>query len=244
MLSLVEGFTRYFDIRLAHTEALKEQSYRIRHQVYAEELAWEERQGTSMETDAYDPHALPLLLRHKASGLYAGTIRLVTAPSGSTSDLMPFEELYGGSIRKDVLDPDRLERNRLGEISRLCVPAGFRRRAGEKNKPFILNDMSGLNLVSEEDQRNFPKISVGLYLSVVAAARLRGISHLFIVAETRLKRRLEWLGIHMTQIADEKEHRGKRSLFFLQPEIAIPKLKPELSGLYHWIEAELQDQLF
>ena len=40
-LDLVRDFDTYFEIVPAYTEVLRDEVYRIRYQVYAEELGWE-----------------------------------------------------------------------------------------------------------------------------------------------------------------------------------------------------------
>lgn len=242
-LSIVQGFSDYFDIRLANTPALKQTSYQIRHQVYCEELGWEPETGDKVETDPYDDHSLPLLLYHKVSKTYAGTMRLVVPPTDEPGRPLPFEVLYGTSLHTDVIDLATVSRSSIGEISRLCVPGSFRRRAGEKNKPFVLNDMSGLDLHSAEDQRNFPKISVGLYIGVIALTKLLDLPHIFVVTEPRLMRRLQWLGIPTEQAGDDIEHRGTRALFYLDREYVLENLKPEMRALLTLLEEQLATQI-
>ena len=61
----------------ATTQALREECYRIRHDVYCRELGFEAVREDGMETDAYDPHSVHCLLRAHASDRLIGCIRLI-----------------------------------------------------------------------------------------------------------------------------------------------------------------------
>ena len=54
--SLAENFDEFFEIKLADTQDLKNESYKIRHTVYAQELGWEPISPNGMEIDECDPY--------------------------------------------------------------------------------------------------------------------------------------------------------------------------------------------
>ncbi|MCC2614903.1 PEP-CTERM/exosortase system-associated acyltransferase [Aestuariibacter halophilus] len=241
--SLAENFDKYFAIKVANTEELRKESYRIRHMVYSEELGWEPTQPSGLEVDECDDYAHPLLLEHKRTGAYAGTVRLVVPPPHNPEAKLPFELHCEETIQRDVVNPDHLQRGAFGEISRLSVPNSFRRRLDEQHKPFVINEMSSGDIFSEEERRNFPNIAIGLYLSVIAMVKMCNHSHMFVVVEPRLKKRLGRLGLNFTQCGEELDYHGIRALFVLEHERLTSDLSVEILELYQLLENQLREQL-
>lgn len=240
--SFVANFDEFFQLKLATTEALRQDCYKIRHEVYAEEFGWEPRSKNEMEIDECDVYSISLLLQHKRTGANAGTVRIVIPPQNQLERKLPFEIHCNDSVRLAVVDPQNLPRGSFGEMSRMCVPMDFRRRSGETNSPFIINDLKGDNIFSDEETRNFPKISVGLYFGVLALARMRNLSHFFVVMEPRLSRRIRRLGIHLKQCGDEINFHGTRALFFLENKDYTVNLKPEMLELFNLLQSQLKEQ--
>ena len=241
--SLAENFDEYFEIKLADTEDLKNASYKIRHTVYAQELGWEPINLNGKETDECDPYAFSILLVHKRTGQFAGTVRLVIPPHSMPNSKLPFELHCADTINRDVIDPDALKRGSFGEISRLSVPNQFRRRLDEKNKPFVINELSGGDVFSEEERRNFPNIAIGLYLSVIAMVNMCNHSHMFVVVEPRLNKRLKRLGLNFQQCGEELDYHGTRALFCLERKDFTGNLNAEVLLLYNLLEKQLTQQL-
>ncbi|MCV2886012.1 PEP-CTERM/exosortase system-associated acyltransferase [Aestuariibacter sp. AA17] len=241
--TLAQNFFSYFEVVIADTKDLREESYRIRHNVYSQELGWEPTTESGFETDECDGYAIPLLLKHKTSGQFAGTVRLVVPPKDQLEKQLPFELHCIESVRKDLVDPKQLERGMFGEISRLAVPATFRKRKGEQEQAFIINDMQHPPPFTEDERRNFPNIAIGLYLSVIAMCDLLGHSHMFVVVEPRLARRLSRLGINFTQVGNELDYHGIRALFVLERENFSSKLSVEMLEMYVLVKSSMQSQM-
>lgn len=241
--SLADNFDEYFEIKLADTEDLKNESYKIRHTVYAEELGWEPINPDGIEVDECDPYAFSILLVHKRTGNFAGTVRLVIPPSAKPDSKLPFELHCADTLIRDVVDPDTIMRGSFGEISRLSVPNQFRRRLDEKNKPFVINELVGGDVFSEEERRNFPNIAIGLYLSVIAMVNMCNHSHMFVVVEPRLNKRLKRLGLNFQQCGEEMDYHGIRALFCLERKDFTGNLNPEVLELYQLLEKQLAQQL-
>ena len=104
-LHLAQSFDQYFEIVFANTTELQRESYRIRHQVYSEELGWEPPRDSRMEMDAYDEFSHSILLRHKRTGAFVGTVRLVLPPPELPHATLPFEDNCLDSMMLDVVDP-------------------------------------------------------------------------------------------------------------------------------------------
>lgn len=243
-LSLAENFDKYFEIILADTPELKQESYKIRHMVYSEELGWEPTNAEGIETDECDPYSFPLLLVHKRTKAFAGTVRLVIPPIADPSAQLPFELHCAETVIKEVLDPNLLPRGTFGEISRLSVPGSFRRRLDEQKMPFVINELSEKkDIFSEEERRNFPNIAIGLYLGVIAMVNMCNHSHMFVVVEPRLKKRLGRLGLNFVQCGDELDYHGIRALFYLDQKGFVSNLNAEIRALYDLLETQLRKQI-
>jgi N-acyl amino acid synthase of PEP-CTERM/exosortase system len=156
---------------------------------------------------------------------------------------LPFELHCAESVQKEVIDPETLPRGTFGEISRLSVPNSFRRRLDEQQKPFVINDVGKGDVFSEEERRNFPNIAIGLYLGVIAMVNMCNHSHMFVVVEPRLKKRLGRLGLNFVQCGEELDYHGIRALFYLDQNGFVANLNKEIRALYDLVEGQLRNQL-
>ena len=237
--SLVRNFSIYFRPRYAATRHQRHFSYTIRHQVYAEELGWEPVNEHRLERDECDDYAHHCLLEHKRTGDIAGCVRLVIPPDGESQARLPFQ-LHD----INVVSPDKIcsiFKNSVGEISRLAVPSCFRRRANESGKPFILDDRNP-TLFTKDERRNFPNISIGLYLSAIALVDLCGLDLVLVVMEPRLQRHLKRYGLLFRQISTAFELRGERALYELPRSELTRHMNPQIKALYNFIRDELETQ--
>lgn len=242
-VTLAENFDKYFEIKFANTEVLRQESFRIRHAVYCEELGWEPLRPDGMETDECDQYSFSLLLLHKRTGQYAGTVRIIIPPPDQPQQKLPFEQHCLDSLYPDFDKLQQISRGSYGEISRLAVPEAFRRRSGEKNMPFVLNECDAKDVFSDDERRNFPNIAVGLYLSVIALVKICNHAATFVVVEPRLNKRLERLGLRFKQIGEEMDYHGVRALFYLPKEDYSADLNSEMLELFDSLEARLREQV-
>ncbi|GAA5215277.1 PEP-CTERM/exosortase system-associated acyltransferase [Corallincola platygyrae] len=241
--TLADNFDRYFGIKYAKSSAMRNFAYRIRHQVYAEELGWEPCNSQEMETDTCDPYSHVCLLEHRTSGQYAGTIRLVIPPVHASQSKLPFEQHCMESCWPEVINPADLERGTFGEISRLAVPDTFRRRRDEKGKPFVLNENSTPRAFTEEERRNFPNIAIGLYLAAIALVDICHHQCVFVMMEPRLQRHLMRFGLPFEQAGEAMEYHGTRALYALPQEKLTRYLSKEVAELYDLIKQQLNHQV-
>ncbi|GAA0369842.1 hypothetical protein GCM10009092_37650 [Bowmanella denitrificans] len=243
--TVAENFDKYFAIKFVNTDALRKESYRIRHSVYCDEMGWLASSEDGLETDECDAYSFSLLLEHKRTGVYAGTVRLVIPPVTNPEKKLPFE-LHGlEHVQKDVIDSTKLSRGTFGEISRLAVSRDFRRREGEQKQAFVINEMRGAKKekFAEEERRNFPNIAIGLYLGIIALENMCNHSQMFVVVEPRLKKRLQRLGLEFIQCGEEHFYHGIRALFYLPREHFTSNLNTEMLELYQLLEDSLRKQV-
>ena len=216
--SVAKNFDKYFDIRLANTEALKKIVYKIRYDVYCAELGWEENCPVDVEKDIYDEYSVYCLLEHKRTKKFAGCIRLITA---SKTNLLPFEVNCKAAIDTGIIDPSKLNRFEIGEISRLAVSADYRKRKNDKIYSFSNENEEQVQIsehMQEEEWRYFPSIAIGLYLSSLAYADLLRLEYVFVMMEPKLSRHLRRCGIVFEKGGKQIDYHGLRGLFYLGTE--------------------------
>ena len=245
-INIGEQFNKYFEIVLADNDQLKAYCYRIRYDVYCVELGFEEPVNfpDCLERDEFDKVSHHYLLRHKSSGQFAGTIRLVDTvlAQGASANVCPFEYYCLDSITDPALHPRNFNKHAYCEVSRLAVPASFRRRSGEQGKPYILegNRVS----ITMEEQKTFPYIAVGLYLAAAAHfVNSEHLDHIYVMMERRLARHLQMVGIHFKQIGRVMDYHGERAAFHVDEHRLLGKMSANVMELYKSIESSVVAQL-
>ncbi len=164
-MDLVSPYREYFSITMADTDELRKEVYKLRYEVYCRELGWEDPNSfpDGLEKDIYDDCSRHCLLKHKRTGVYAGTVRMVmTDRSPPNRPPVPMVEHCGDTLFDGPFRPDRLSVGSYGEISRLALHSEFRRRASEQLDP----EGQGEQLFewTQTERRRFPHIALGLYL--------------------------------------------------------------------------------
>jgi N-acyl amino acid synthase of PEP-CTERM/exosortase system len=231
-----DGFSKYFEILLAINDSEKAAAFRIRHSVYCEDLAWEAIRTDGMETDEYDAHALHCLVRSRASGDFIGCVRLILTAPDSPHAPLPFERTCGPALHRSLLDPAKLPRDRIAEVSRLAIIGQYRRRRGEKHMP--AGGIQDTELDSAGQPR-FAWLLIGLYMGVFAVAARHGLEQLFLLSEPRLARHLNKIGITNVQIGNPTEHRGFRAPAVMDVQHVITNLDPLLKSVFTHVNAQL-----
>jgi N-acyl amino acid synthase of PEP-CTERM/exosortase system len=236
MPDLGRTFRRYFEVVPALTGELRDEAYRIRHQVYCEELHFEPERPDRRERDDYDAHALHCLIRSVRTGEFAGCTRLVRAWPGDPLYPLPFERICAETIDRSIVDPQALPRESIAEVSRLAVIAAFRRRRGEHRQAAPFSEKS----LAEGRRPRFPHLLMGLYLATLELARLHGIETLFVLTEPRLAKHFARLGVHIEQIGAPVEHRGKRVPSMMKVRSIIKGLNFIVRPLYEVVAEEVR----
>jgi len=205
---LAAHFERFFQILPVHDEAARAEVFRLRYQVYCEELGYEDPAAfpDGQERDDFDARSVFALLYHRQTGRAAACVRLVLDQPGQG---FPFEHACGGRLDPARLDLRMLERSRSGEISRLAVHRDFRRRRGEWQTPEATGDPED----QSGGQRRYPLLPMSLFLAAAALAMNRGLSQVFVMMEPRLARLLMSCGIHFEQVGEVIEYHGQRGPF-------------------------------
>lgn len=235
--NLGAGFRKYFRIEAAMSEDVKNEVFRVRHEVYCEELKFEPERPDRRETDAFDAHSLHCLLRAaQAPHTPVGCTRLVLANPRELDAPLPFESTCSDTIDRSIIDPAKLDRTRIAEVSRLAVRAAYRRRRGE-NKVAVALDESDYDATAE--QPRFPYIPIGLYLGAVSLAARHNIDTLFVLTEPRLAAHFGKLGVDIRQIGGPVEHRGQRVPSMMDVPSIIKGLRFMVKPIWRAVEEDI-----
>lgn len=203
-----------FTVRIADTDPLLEQAYRLRHQVYCVENAFEPRQPDGIETDGFDDRAPHALLFHRAAEEPLGTVRLVLPVSGSTVGTLPIHAV----CPHELFDEVGLPLAGTAEISRFALS---RQRLQE------LQRATG----PEESRHVLPFACLGLIAALRQIARAHDITHTVAVMEPSLRRRLSMIGLPMIEMGNPVNHHGVRVPCYTridQLEMRLKRLRPDL----------------
>lgn len=236
--SLVEGFGRYFSVKLAESAAQKEQVFRIRYRVYCEEFKYEsvEHFPDQFEIDDYDQYSRHCLITHLETGMPAGCVRLVSAIGPRDDAPLPFEKYCGNSLDQNFINGIGLDRNTVCEISRLAVDGAFRRRTGESLTRF--GEVSGLHF-SEQEQRTFSLIAVVGFLAATVLTEMENRTNVFAMMEPFLPRMMHRSGIDFQRVGKDVDYHGIRAPYFITTQSALVNMHADLRELYHWIRGNM-----
>jgi N-acyl amino acid synthase of PEP-CTERM/exosortase system len=225
-----ESFFQYFKPQLANNEQQKRDVYRLRHNVYCEELKFEEAKATLEERDEFDERSHHCFAEHLGTRKLAGTIRMVT--SDADNQLLPIEQFCLHAITNPLVNPAQFARHEICEISRLAVPAQYRKLVTQAGLGGELTQPA----VSEQERGCFTYISLCLYLAATAVAYKIKRHHVFVMMEPRLARSLVRVGIMFMQIGDAIEYHGQRAPFYLDARELRNTLRPEHLAFLHRVE--------
>jgi N-acyl amino acid synthase of PEP-CTERM/exosortase system len=231
-----EGFRSRFEVIPALTEALKDQTYRMRHSVYCEDLGFEAVRPDGREIDEYDRYATGLLIRNIPSAEFIGCARLIR-PRPGAKDPLPFEHTCAHTLNRELIEAYPAARHQIAEVSRLAIVSKFRRRKGESSSPAPLaeGDFAG------GPRPRFPYVLLGLYLGIVAQAEVQDVTKLFLLTEPRLAGHLSKVGFRLRQVSGPHEHRGTRILSMIIVSELIDGLSAHLRPVYEVVREQVFD---
>lgn len=241
---LLERFRSGFRFRLAKSDEEKKKIYRLRHEVYCEELGYEEPSNAreKLEYDEYDGRSLHCLIEHRRSGKTAGCMRLVLPSSDDVchNTRLPLQSYADQSLNHAVLHPALLDKNEICEVSRLAIALPFRRRS-VKAEVEVSVKAPFLEFTQDEKQ-TFPVIVIGLFLATYALVGMTDRRHVFAMMEPKLPRLLAMSGFNFTQVGDAIDFHGKRGAFYIDQHQAEREIHAKMLPLYRHIQDELEAQ--
>lgn len=240
---LFEKFEQDYEFLIATSDEDKKKVYSLRHEVFLREFHYEMHEDNShlFELDEYDEASIHCLIKHRASGLSAGCLRLITPSSHATSPLFRLPvEVHGASyLHHPSIQPQAIPRPLICEVSRLAIARPFRTR-NSQDTPL---PQAGNYHFSPEEVRTFPLLAIGLFLSTYALVGLTGRRHVFAMMEPRLPRLLALSGFHFTKVSHPIEYHGTRHAYYIDHQQAEQEMHRDLMPLYLHITKTLAPQL-
>lgn len=234
------GFRKYFHIDVALDEMRRDDVYRIRHEVYCEDLKFEPERPDRREIDDYDAQSLHCLLTtaHDPHRL-VGCTRLVLANPADPDAPLPFERACAATLDRSIIDPAELPRDRIAEVSRLAVRRIYRRRKGEEFNGQEIHDED----FGSTAHPRFPYIPIGLYMGAISLAAHRNIDYLFVLTEPRLASHFARLGVDIRQIGDPISHRGTRIPSVIDVQSVIRGMRFMMRPLWRTVNEEIESSM-
>ncbi|MGY5450745.1 PEP-CTERM/exosortase system-associated acyltransferase [Agarivorans sp. MS3-6] len=234
---IAQHFAEYLRPVVAYKKDTVNEAFRIRHDVYCEELNFEPVREDGMEQDEFDQYSRFCLIEHKPTTNYAGCVRIVS-PSNS-DELLPIEKFCSSAIEGAKFHPSQFERNEICEISRLAVRPQFRRRKADNFDGAAAGAINE-QTYSEEELRCFPFLAIGLYLSIASLAVRAGTHHAFVMMEPRLARSMSFLGIKFEQLGPAIEYHGVRAPYYISASMLTRSLPVGFQTLMNNIDKEVE----
>lgn len=221
---LITAFDQYFELIHADSEALHDEVYRLRYQVYVLETGFERAEDCThgLEQDRYDGRSDHYLLRHRRTGLYAATTRLILPDPDDPLADFPIERHCTFFEGSKVNDP--AIRRRLAEISRFAVSKAFKRRIGEAGTLSGVADDVDIYF-EEHERRILPHLSLGLFAAVIRMVHANGITHCYAVMEPALHRLIGRFGVIFNPIGPKADYHGLRIPCLGTVDEALPNIK-------------------
>jgi len=223
---LVTHFEQYFEILRADTPDLLEQAFRLRYQVYCQEGCLpgydplDYPDGLERDIYDYEHRSAHCLLRHRPTGINAGTVRLVLADRVRPDAPFPIEIAAGEHIDRDYLRQHCAARSSIAESSRFILARRFRSRRGEHQWPDGLVEESFDTDRGSDERRVLPHPVLGLIKAATIMSWEQQVRYLYTAMEPRLDRRLRQFGLELRPVSPLIEYHGPvRAHWGFLPEV-------------------------
>ena len=237
---IAKHFAEYLQPIVACKQTTVPEVYRIRHEVYCEELGFEPERADRQEKDEFDEYSRYCLMQHISTGDYAGTVRVVSPQQ--EDQLLPIEKYCSFALETSELKPSDYPRHEVCEISRLAVPAQFRRRNTDRYQGAetgVINE----NTYSQEELRCFPFLAMGLYLAAASLAIHTNHKHAFVMMEPRLARSMAFIGVKFLQLGPAVDYHGLRAPYYINAHMLHKALPAGFKKLYKVIDQSFMHQV-
>lgn len=214
MNDVVAAFHEYFEITNVNSAELLREVFNLRYRVLCIEQRAPGFDASSypdeMESDNYDRHSSHILLRHRPSGVFVGTARMILPDPLHLNKLLPTER----HMRFDpaLIDTARLPRKQTGEISRLVVIRRFNRRKDELID--ALKNGCNIEKWNPTVKRRFPHPMLALAVGIIRMSVDNNITHWLSVMEPALNRLLSLYGLHLDPVGPLIDHHGLRRPYY------------------------------
>jgi N-acyl amino acid synthase of PEP-CTERM/exosortase system len=228
---LVDIYRQWFDTVVVRSESDREEAHRLRYQVYCVEHAFEraDEHPDGLERDHYDAHSVHCLLRHKPSGMVAGTVRLVLPRPHAPGESFAMQRICRHPA---ITDPDIFPPGRTAEVSRFSIAKSFRQRRGDTVYPANL-EMTDARRDTHEWRRVVPNMTLGLIEGLVRMSLSHDIHVWCAVMEPALLRLLARFGIDFRPVGPPVIYHGRRQPSVIRLVDMLNEVKDRRPDVWH-----------
>lgn len=224
-LDLLESLNSQYKVHLIESKRMLHEAYKIRHNVYCRELAYENLSKDEIEQDHYDDTSFHFLVEHLNDKSYIACARLITIPKNVASTPFPLElEVTGSQLD---LNLTKESRGNYAEISRVCILPEYRR--------------STLGNINTKSFVSF--VTISLMSACLSTALYQGRWKVIALMEARSARYLRMIGMPFDKAGEVVNFRGKRTPYQANPRRIIPLMKPSTLLLFNEIYQQLKPSL-
>jgi len=244
VLTPIEASALYFSERVLEELEDFTQSFRLRYEVYCNEMGFLEASDypDGIETDDFDDQSFHFGSFNTNDDI-VGTVRLVHGRSIGALPMADHCELFPEQRARLDAMPD------LVEVSRLVVSRQYRRRAGDGQYGLSgLPAAPGAEAHSPFERRRiaYPTV-LRLYRVMYHCLKQRGITHIVASMETTLYRVLRALRFPFSEIGPVADYYGPVRPFYLnllELERSLESNRPEILHYFnHGLAPEFQSAL-
>jgi len=210
-MNITDYFNQHFEIVPADTDDLIEEVLKLRYQVYCIENPLADRTSHTdcKEHDSYDAWSVHHLIRHKLTGVFVASVRLILPNPNNLNDRFPMEIFCGGSFYKEAVYPKQFHRKLLAEVSRFLVSKERSQLIRKISSEY--NDRPVQELTYQRKDGLFCYLLLfGLFAAVVRMTVQKNISYWYVGVEPAFHRLLKKFGIDFSPIGPSYEYHGQR----------------------------------
>ncbi|MBV1873927.1 MAG: PEP-CTERM/exosortase system-associated acyltransferase [Gammaproteobacteria bacterium] len=233
MPDIKSEFDSLFEIIPANDKKLLLYSQALRFEVFCREQGFFDSNldTKDLEIDPFDKWSAHSLLRHRSSGIYAATVRIVLPRNKRTSTSYPIEAHFKMLNKKDGEIIANLSQSQLAEVSRFAVAKNFRRRSGEDKTSHGISTTFEKTGSQSTYRRTDSHITLGLIHALLKMSQQHNITHWLAFMEPGLIRLLSRIGIHFKRIGPAIKHYGMRYICYIKLQDMLNDVaeeKPEI----------------
>ncbi|MDT8363163.1 MAG: PEP-CTERM/exosortase system-associated acyltransferase [Nitrosomonas sp.] len=226
MNEIKAAFDEYFEIVNADTPELLEEVFALRYRILCVHNTFPDFSGSrfpdGLEHDEYDSRAVHVLLRHRSSGIFVGTVRLILPDQRHPENKFP-TELHTRFFPGVTLDTTL--RQQIGEVSRFAILSEFFRRKKDHVSD-ASNGQNGQASVAKHDRRRFPHPMLALVVGVIRLCARHKVYHLLSSMDPALNKLLGFYSLQLDPIGPTSDYHGVRCPY----HVYVPDMLDRVRG--------------
>ncbi len=222
--NMLSAFGEYFEIITADSPELLEQVFRLRYLALCVEARAPGFEAAhypdGMETDDYDHHAHHILLKHRSSGNFIGSARLIFPDPSNPEKPFPVEQHT--QIDPALIDTSKLPRQHTVEISRFILLGNYSRRREQRRRS---ETGAGGKERDPSNRRRFPHPMLAISVGIIRMCARQGITHWFSVMKPALNRLLGLYELQLDPIGPLIDYHGPRRPYYAEISKVLDRMR-------------------